>query len=124
MMSDLERQFLEDRALRDAALAVLKADIEHAKVTFSGKGLTERVTSRISDGAQDVFETAKEKTDDHLGIIAMLVGAILLWLSREPIFAMLGIGVVEEVDESPNPAPTEQPAAPAPSPYPPGDIDV
>ena len=96
-MSKLEQRFEEDRALRDAAKIVLLADLEHAKASFSGKGLAERVGDRIGDGAKDVFEVAKVQADDNRGIIAALIGAILLWLGREPLLDLLGFG-----DEEPD----------------------
>lgn len=90
-MSRLEEQLREDRRLRDASKAVLMADLEHIKSSFSTKGMFSRMGSRIGDGAVDVFETAKEQAEDHRGIIAALIGAILLWLGREPILGALGL---------------------------------
>ena len=95
-MSNLEQRLQEDRAMRDAAKAVLLADLEHAKASFSGKGLTERLTDRIGDGAKDVFEVAKEQADDNRGILAALIGAVLLWFGREPLLELLGFGEPEE----------------------------
>ena len=97
-MSDLDQKYLEDRALRDAAKANLLADIEYVKEAFSGKGLTSRFVDRIGDGARDVFEQASETAEDNRGIIAALVGAILLWLSRGPILELLGL--TEEAPDS------------------------
>lgn len=90
-MSDLRQQFLEDRALRDAAKANFLADVEHAKESLSGKGVAGRIVDRIGDGARDVFEQASETAEDNRGIIAALIGAILLWISRGPIMEMLGL---------------------------------
>ena len=91
-MSDLEERLREDRELRDAARAVLMSDVEHLKSSLSAKEMFSRVGSRIGDGAVDVFETAKEQAADNRGIIAALIGAILLWLGREPILDALGLG--------------------------------
>lgn len=98
-MKKLDPQFLEDRALRDAARGVFMADVVHARTTFSKKGLAERVGGRIGDGAKDVFEVAKTNADDNRGIIAVLLGAILLWLAREPILEILGFIPAEDTDE-------------------------
>ena len=95
-MSRLEDQLIEDRRLRDAARAVLVADLEHARTSFSSKGLADRVGTRIGDGAVDVFETAKAQASDNRGIIAALIGALLLWLGREPILEALGLGAQTE----------------------------
>ena len=80
-MSRLSDQFHEDRALRDAARAVVLADIAHAKHTLSRQGLTERVTGRISDGAKDIFEVAKGHADENRGIIAGVIALLALWFA-------------------------------------------
>lgn len=90
-MTKLPQQFIEDRALRDAARSVLMADIEHAKVSLSGKGIATRVGSRVGDGAKDVLEVAKVHADDKRGILASLIGAAIMFFAREPILEILGI---------------------------------
>ncbi|QFT77814.1 hypothetical protein [Erythrobacter sp. THAF29] len=123
-MSDLWQQFLEDRALRDAARANFLADLEHAKESFSGKGVAERIVDRIGDGARDVFEQASETAEDNRGIIAALIGAILLWLSRGPIMEMLGFADpdLETDNEGGGDAILETTGSPPP-PLPPGEDD-
>ena len=101
-MSRLEDQLNEYRELRDASRKVLMADIEHARATFSKEGLASRYLGRVSDGAKDVFEVAKVNAVDHRGIIAILLGAIALWLGREPILNALAL------DEEPDAAPDER----------------
>ncbi|MEL7189563.1 MAG: hypothetical protein AAGK17_08440 [Pseudomonadota bacterium] len=91
-MSKLEKQFEEDRALRNAALSVLKADVEHAKAALSGKAIASRVGTRVGDGAKDAFEIAKVHADDKRGILAALIGAVILWFVREPLLDILGLG--------------------------------
>ena len=113
-MSDLEQQFLEDRALRDAARDVLMADIAHAKATLSGKGLAERVAERIGEGAQDVFEVAKDHAEDKRGIIATLIGAILLWIAREPILEIVGLKESEDHDDASDALGEDDPAVEEP----------
>ncbi|KWV92885.1 hypothetical protein [Erythrobacter sp. YT30] len=102
-MSDLEQQFKEDRALRNAALAVLKSDVEHAKTALSGKAVAERVGNRVGDGAKDILEIAKGHADDNRGILAALIGALVLWFAREPLLEILGFGSASdnEVDNTP-----------------------
>ena len=97
-MSTLEERLKVDRALRDAARAVLMADIEHARASFSAKGVASRVGSRLGDGAIDVLETAKDKASDNRGIIAALIGAILIWLGRQPLLEAFGLSDALEDD--------------------------
>ena len=98
-MSDLDQQFYEDRELRNAAKAVLLADIEHARTSFSAKGVAERIGGRIGDGARDVVDIAKDHADDNRGIIAILIGALFLWISREPLLELLGLSDQSEMSE-------------------------
>lgn len=87
-MSNLPDEFHQDRALRDAARAVLVADIEHARNSFTGKAIAGRVTGRIGDGAKDVLEVAKSHATEQRGILAGIVALIALWFAREPFFEL------------------------------------
>ena len=102
-MSKLEQELTEYRELRDASRAVLMADIDHAKSEFSPKGLTSRYLGGVTEGAKDVFEVAKVHAEDNRGIIALLIGAIVLWLGREPILEALDLEVVDEDEASKTP---------------------
>ncbi len=108
-MSRLEDQLNEYRELRDASRKVLMADIEHARATFSKEDLASRYLGRVGDGAKDVFEVAKVNAVDHRGIIAILLGAIALWLGREPILNALALDEdAQPTDEDPDAAPDER----------------
>ena len=122
-MSTIEQQLLEDRALRDAACEVFLADIAHAREVFSGKGLSERLMGRVGEGAQDVLETARETAEDNRGILAILLGAILLWLSREPILEILGLSEFRDEDVLPETESADQFGDTSPPPAPPGEPD-
>lgn len=88
MSKPLERQLVEDRALRDAALALVKADIAHLRTDMSAKGIGSRFADRMSEGAVDVFEEAVEVADNNRGVLATLVAAVLIWFARNPIMAL------------------------------------
>ncbi|EAQ30097.1 hypothetical protein NAP1_04955 [Erythrobacter sp. NAP1] len=119
-MSKLEQRLIEDRELRDAARANLMAEIEHAKEAFSAKGVFGRVGGRIGDGAKDVLEVAKFQAEDKRGILALLIGAILLWLGRQPLLEALGLD--EETDTA-LPQTAESEDAPS-APLTPDDDDI
>jgi hypothetical protein len=93
----LPPRFLEDRALRDAARAVLEEDIARLRDSLGEQGVASRVSSsvgttitgRIRAGANDVLEQAKQTASDYRGVLAVLVGAILLWLMRGPLLALI-----------------------------------
>lgn len=96
-MTRLPQSFIEDRALRDAARAVLTEDIERLRASLSEEGIASRVssgvsstiTSRIRTGARDVLAQAKAQAGDHKGVLAVLIGAIVLWFARGPILDWL-----------------------------------
>lgn len=88
MNSDLALKLREDRLLRNAALAVLKADVANLRADLAGKGVSERIVDRINEGAVDVFEEAVELADNNRGVLAALIGAVLLWFARNPIIAL------------------------------------
>ena len=62
-MTALPQRFIEDKALRDAAKAVLDADLAHLNESLAAQGLAGRVRAqltgkvrrRISAGARDVL---------------------------------------------------------------------
>lgn len=122
-MSRVEESLRQDRELRDAARAVFLADIEHAKTSFSAKGMAQRIGGRIGDGAKDVYEVAKVQADDNRGIIAVLIGAIALWFSREPILELLGLSATDAADEGQASEPTPEPDGAEQDPPPPAPGD-
>jgi len=105
-MTDLPDRFIEDRALRDAARAVLAEDIDRLRANLSEEGIESRVLSgvsstisdRISAGARDVLAQARAQASDHKGVLALLVGAIILWFARGPVGNWL-IGLGAEFDD-------------------------
>ena len=84
-MSRLEERYEKDRALRDAARAVLLDDVDHARTNLTPNAIAGRVTSRIGNGAKDVLDVAKDKAGEHRTLIAAIIAAVVLWLGREPI---------------------------------------
>lgn len=88
MMRDLDRKLTEDRAMRDAARTLVTADIANLRADLAGKGFGVRIVDRIHEGAADLFEEAVELADSNRGVLAALVGAVLLWFARNPIIAL------------------------------------
>ena len=112
-MVSLPQRFIEDKALRDAAKGVLDADLAHFQKALEEQGITGRmraqitgkVRNRISAGARDVLEQARDAAGDHRGIIAVLVAALVLWLAREPLLSLFGL--TSDNDETDLPVPEE-----------------
>ncbi|MGB3740345.1 MAG: hypothetical protein WA948_13465 [Pontixanthobacter sp.] len=88
MSANLHIQLVEDRAMRDAAKGLVKADVAHLKADFKGKSLGSRLSSRASDGAAEVFEEASAIAKDNKGVLAVLIAAISIWFARNPILSL------------------------------------
>ena len=88
MTRPIEAQLREDKAMRDAAYALVQTDIEHLKQDWAEKGLGARAADRIKDGASDVYEEAVEVASDNRGVLAALVAAVGLWFARNPIMSL------------------------------------
>ena len=83
-MSARER-LVADRHLRDAARAVVQADIANLRADLSAKSIGERALDRIAEGASEVYEEAIEVASDNKGALAAIVAALVLWFARNPI---------------------------------------
>jgi hypothetical protein len=103
-MTALPQRFCEDKALRDQAKAVFDADLAHFKESIAEEGvggrlksqITGKVKRRVSSGAHDILEQAKEQASDHRSVLAILLGAVILWFAREPVLGWLGLGDGDE----------------------------
>ncbi|MEQ5786726.1 hypothetical protein J3454_02335 [Erythrobacter sp. NFXS35] len=107
-MTRLPSRFVEDRALRDAARAVIEEDIARIRASLGEQGVASRVSSSVSSsisgrvraGASDVLEQAKRQASDHRGVLALLVGAIMLWLMRGPLLALVDRDEEEDAQDA------------------------
>lgn len=107
-MTRLPDRFIEDRALRDAARAVLVEDIENLRDSLSQQGIASRVssgvkttvTSRLSAGVRDLMAELREQAGERKGLVALLVGAIVLFFARGAIFAWLEELLTETDDDT------------------------
>lgn len=98
-MSGLREQMLEDRHLRDAARALVEADIENLRADLASRTIGERAIDRITEGASEVYEEAMEVAADNKGALAAILAALLLWFARHPILEAL-FGEDEEPGET------------------------
>lgn len=100
-MTDPATRLREDRAMRDAALALVIADVAQVRAELAGKSIPERILSRVTDGAVEVFEEAVEVADNNRGVLATLLAAIVIWFARNPIISLFK-GDEDEVGEETN----------------------
>lgn len=101
-MSDLERKMMEDRALRNAAFALVKADIAHLRVDLTTKGIGARILDRVTEGANDVLEEAADVAESNRGVLLTLLAAVVLWLARNPLLSLFD-GDDEQGEETEEP---------------------
>jgi len=99
-MSNLKHQMREDKAIRNAAKALLDADVAHVKNVFSRPSLTERAATNLNDSAHDVFDKASSAANDHKGFLAAIVGALLIWFARNPIVSLFEADDSDEAGDS------------------------
>ncbi|MGX7952539.1 hypothetical protein ACWPM1_08225 [Tsuneonella sp. HG249] len=89
-MSDfLERQLREDRMLRDAARAMVEADVAYLRANLAGRSIPNRIADRIGEGAQDAMDEAAELAEQHRGVLAAAIGALILWFVRHPLINLV-----------------------------------
>lgn len=92
-MSGPSERLAEDRHLRDAARALLQADVENLRADLAQKGVGKRALGRAGESAAALGEEAIDVLASNKGIVAGVVAALALWFAREPILdALLGKG--------------------------------
>lgn len=85
-MSDPDlAKLTEYRALRDAAWAMVHADLDTLRADLSAHGVGERIKDRAAEEAQDAWDNARDVATEHKGVVAGTVLAIVAWLLRGPI---------------------------------------
>ena len=75
----------EYRALRDAAWAMVHADLDTLRADLTERGVGERIKDRAADEAQDAWDSAREVASEHKGVVAGTILAVVAWLLRGPI---------------------------------------
>lgn len=88
MSAELERQLREDRMLRDAARAMLDADVAYLRSSLAGRSIPSRIADRIGEGATDALDEATEFAERHRGVVAGLLAAVILWFARHPLIGL------------------------------------
>jgi len=84
-VSDLEHRLAEDRLLRDAALALFKADLAFIRGDLADKGVGARIAARLGEGTREMVDDAVDYAEANRGKVAAAVAAVILWFARGPI---------------------------------------
>lgn len=102
-MSDLEQRLAEDKALRDAALALFKADLALVRADLEERGVGARIGDRLSESTMDLLDEGLDFAEENKGKVAAGLAAIVMWFARGPILDALAdlLGLDEDDDEEP-----------------------
>lgn len=97
-MSPAKQRLIEDRALRDAAKAIVSKDLAYLKSDAGRKGLAERAKETgadylhgVADGVLDLAERNKGRLAGGAGLA---LAALLGWIFRDDLAAAVN-GLVE-----------------------------
>ena len=98
-MSVSETHLAEDKALRDAALAVFQADLKFIRQDLDARGIGGRIADRLGDATLDMVDEAADYAEGNKGQVAAALAAIVLWFARAPILhGLAGLLRIEDDD--------------------------
>ena len=101
-MTDLHAQMIEDRHLRDAARALIEADVQNLRNNMTGESIANRALDRVRDSVSELYDDTINTAVENKGVVAAVIAAIVVWLARNPILSLLGFGSDEVEDEIDN----------------------
>jgi len=84
-MKSMDQQLAEDRALRDAALRLVKADVGFIRQDLAERGPGGRIVDRVSDATIDTVDDAVDYAQEHRVMVIGAAIAIVAWFAREPL---------------------------------------
>jgi hypothetical protein len=99
-MMPLEHRLHQDRAKRDAALAVFKSDLGLIRADLNERGIGGRLADRIGDSAMDIVDDAVDFAEENKGTVAAAAAALVLWFARRPIVHLIA-GLFDEEEPEP-----------------------
>lgn len=99
-MSTLEQRLAEDRALRDAALALFKADLAFIRTDIREKGVGARLADRLGEGTLEIVDDAVDYAEANSGKVAAGAMAVILWFARGPIMDLASKWLGSDGDEA------------------------
>jgi hypothetical protein len=104
-----DARLTEYRALRDAAWAMVQADVDALKADLAAQGIGARLKEKAAEEAQDAWDTARDVAAEHKGVVAGTLLAVVAWLLRGPIGSALALLFDDDGDDEDDDQ--EQPSA-------------
>lgn len=86
------------KAARNAAHETFQAQLLQVQEDLEARG----IGGRIADRAGEVAAEAADVANEHKGVVAGTVTAILLWLFRDPIIKLIGRLIPDDEDDANN----------------------
>lgn len=85
-MGSREQQLEQVRAIRDAAHAIFRADVDIVRSSLKPAALADRAGGKAADLTKAAGETVQRHSGALMGgAAALAVGGALLWLARDPL---------------------------------------
>lgn len=76
-----------DRINRDAAWRVFNTRLERIKADVEARGIGSRVAGTMVGEVSDAVDIGLDVARERKGLVAGTVGALLLWIFRQPLIA-------------------------------------
>jgi hypothetical protein len=85
-MSQAGRSIATARVRRDAAREIFDARLAAIKSDLEARGIGSRMAGTVVGEASEAIDVGFDVAREHKGLIAGTIGALLLWVFRQPLF--------------------------------------
>lgn len=89
MTASIETKVLADKALRDSTKLAFDSRLAQVKLDLEARSIGGRVADEVVDRAKLVFDEGVDVAQEHPGVIAGTIAALVLWILRNPIIGWL-----------------------------------
>ncbi len=84
-MTNPARRLAEDRATREAALAIFNTNLTQVRNDLEARGIGGRIVDKAGEEVRATLSEALAIADDNKGVVAATLAALTLWLLRNPL---------------------------------------
>lgn len=85
-MSQVGSNIAAARVRRDAAREMFDARLAAIKADLDARGIGSRMAGTVVGEASEAIDVGFDVAREHKGLIAGTIGALLLWIFRQPLF--------------------------------------